>query len=89
MKEELFSFKIVTPKGIAYQEEVEFVKAPGMSGEVGILADHSPAIIELNEGDVVITKNNLKESFTIQEGLLYIMPQTALLLCGNCINNNI
>jgi F-type H+-transporting ATPase subunit epsilon len=89
IKEDQFAFNIVTPKGTMYQEKVEFVKAASLDGEIGILADHSPALIELKDGDILAKNQQNNDSFTITNGFLYIMPEKTLLLCSSCINNNI
>jgi len=49
-----FPFKLVTPAGIAFEAEVEYVTAVGPLGEFGVLADHINFITSLNPGILTI-----------------------------------
>ena len=78
---ERFNLKIINQEGNIYDKPVDFFKAPGVLGEVGILADHSPALIELTEGTIEITRDGEEnKTIDISEGLLYIMPEEVVVL---------
>lgn len=56
-----FIFRILTPKGKVFEQEVYSVLFPGIDGEFAILENHSPLVAGLKEGLVKIHD----ESFNI------------------------
>jgi F-type H+-transporting ATPase subunit epsilon len=78
---EQFNLKIINQEGNIYDKPVDFCKAPGVLGEVGILADHSPALIELTAGTIEITRDGEEiKTIDIAEGLLHVMPEEVVVL---------
>ena len=52
---------IITPNQVALDTEVEEVYLPGVTGEIGILEDHTPLISVVEPGEVRYTDMNDKE----------------------------
>ncbi len=50
MAENTFMLEIVTPESILFQDEVQFLVAPGTEGELGILKNHAPIVASLKIG---------------------------------------
>ena len=44
--------EIVTPQGVFLSQKVTFIKAPGVKGEFGILANHISFYSILNDGTI-------------------------------------
>lgn len=53
-----FVFKLVTPTGIAYEDEIENVSVPTLAGEIMIYEGHAPLISVLASGALEIFKKN-------------------------------
>ena len=67
------TFKIVTPNGVKYDKETQFIQLPGKGQEMGIELDHSPTIAELNPGKVMVEiDEETQEIFFIPNGFCYI-----------------
>jgi len=49
-----FRVDIVSPDGLAWSGEAEFVVARTLDGEIGILADHEPVMAALVQGMVSV-----------------------------------
>lgn len=50
MADNTFMLEIVTPEEILYKEEVQFMVAPAVEGELGILKNHAPLVAALKIG---------------------------------------
>jgi len=58
-----FLLEIITPKKIAFSEEVEMVTAPTSAGIIGVLSHHMPLFTRLVEGELKIGKSNNEELY--------------------------
>ncbi len=45
-----FSFRLVTPAGVAAECEAESVVLPGVAGSLGVMRDHEPWVVLLRPG---------------------------------------
>ncbi len=82
-----FVFKLVTPDGIAYEDEIEKVAVPTLSGEIMIHEGHAPLVSVLSSGPLEITKkegssNHLAVSGGVLEvrhtGQVYVLSDMAI-----------
>ncbi len=53
-----FEFKVVTPEGVAYQDNIEKVSVPTAGGEIEVLQDHGQLVATLGSGELIITKQD-------------------------------
>lgn len=67
-----FRLKIVTPKGIYREVEVEMLNLRTTSGQIGILADHMPLASGLATGDMNYIIDSQKTYFAISGGFVYV-----------------
>ena len=51
-------FKIVTPDRILFDEPVDQVTLPTLSGEITVLPHHIPLVTQLSKGDIVAVVGN-------------------------------
>jgi F-type H+-transporting ATPase subunit epsilon len=54
MSEELFSLRVISPLGTAFEGQVKQATLPTPNGEITILAHHMPVVAVLSEGEVRI-----------------------------------
>jgi F-type H+-transporting ATPase subunit epsilon len=66
----LLQLRIITPKAVVLEEEIESITAPGADGEVTVLARHVPLFLLLKEGVVTIRKDGDENFFSIGGGYL-------------------
>jgi len=69
---ELFKLKIVTPKGIYYDGDVEILNVRTSNGQLGILANHLPlaSVLEINEMNFVV--DGKRKEYAISGGFIYV-----------------
>jgi len=80
---EVMSIKIVTPEGVVFDTEGEFVNCPGVEGRIGILPEHTPYTAALEKGKVNIHHNGSRDSLNIGAGIVNITPDSVLIMVGN------
>jgi F-type H+-transporting ATPase subunit epsilon len=66
----MLHLRVITPKKVVIDEEVNSVTAPGTDGEMTILPRHSNIFSQLKEGIVTIRRKNGEDSIAIGGGYL-------------------
>tara|TARA_B100001250_G_C19692042_1_gene740753 strand:+ start:505 stop:900 length:396 start_codon:yes stop_codon:yes gene_type:complete len=63
-----FHLDIITPVSMHTFENVEYLRAPGLDGLLGIKSNHANAIIAIDIGEIKITINNKTLYFSTSGG---------------------
>ncbi len=71
---------IVTVEGRRFKGDADFVLAPGIAGELGVLPRHIPLLTELKPGTVKVRNGNDEEFFFVSGGFLEIRPDQVTVL---------
>ena len=58
------NFKIVTPSGVAYQDDIKQVSLPTADGEITVLANHVPLVTLLRPGEMTVVKEEPHDGTT-------------------------
>lgn len=61
---------IVTPNGLLYDGETEYIVVDGNDGQLGILFDHVPVVVPVREGFVKRVQNNQEYFYYVSGGIL-------------------
>ena len=64
--------EILTPEGVAFSDNVEFVLLPAELGEMGVYPMHVPLMTRVDPGELVVTKGLEKFHLAIGEGFAEI-----------------
>ncbi|MFQ6616448.1 MAG: ATP synthase F1 subunit epsilon [Fidelibacterota bacterium] len=75
-----FHLDIVTPTRELDLGEVTYLRAPGLDGLFGILADHTNALFAVDVGEVKVERNSEKTYFATSGGYLEVTGSQAQLL---------
>ena len=80
-KIQTFPIEILTPKGIEMTADCVFAKVPSINGEMGILPAHSPSIVQLDMGELVIEQAEKKFAYYyIVRGYLQVTKEKVVIL---------
>lgn len=81
MAENTFILEVVTPERILFKDEVQFVVAPAVEGELGILRNHAPMVAALKIG-VLRYKDadGQTKRMAISGGFIEVIDNTARVL---------
>ena len=75
-----FSVEIVTPINVISEENVRYLRCPGLDGSFGILKNHREGIIALGIGEVKIENDNSIEWYATSGGFAEITSDKIELL---------
>ena len=75
-----YHLSIITPQGKFFEDDVEFLSAPGKEGVFNVLAKHTPMISLLKEGTLRIKTNGIEQSFPATQGILEVNAQNQVLV---------
>lgn len=70
MADELFSFRVLSPLGTAFDGKVKEATLPTPDGEITILAHHMPIVAVLSEGEVRIPTETGEVVIAVAGGFL-------------------
>lgn len=76
----MFDFKILSPEGQVFEDEVEEVTLPTPNGEISVLTNHVPLFSKLSEGTVTIVKGGKNTIIAILGGFLEIKDKSVTVL---------
>ena len=67
-----FKLKIVTPKGVYTETDIEMLNLRTTAGQIGILADHIPLASGIEISEMNYIENGVKKEFAISGGFVYV-----------------
>ena len=75
---------LVTPEKLVLRREVDQACIPGILGEFGILAEHTPFVSILGVGTLTLFEGNKKEKFVINGGFAEVSRDRIIILTETC-----
>ena len=85
---ETFSVEIVTPIKIINQENVKYVRCPGIDGSFGIMKKHRQGVIALDVGEIKIDANGDTDWYSTSGGFVEIGSDKIELLLESVEKSN-
>ena len=84
-----YQLKIITPKGIEYEQEVVHARLPDERGFVGVLANHAPLLTSSPGGRLdVRLKDGDEKTFYIGPGFFEVVKNQAIFLVESLQQKN-
>lgn len=72
--------ELVTAEGRVLSEEADFVLAPGIEGDLGVLPHHIPLLTPLRNGVVTVRNDEAEHLLVVAGGFLEILPDKVTIL---------
>ena len=73
--------EIITPDKNVFKGEAKFVSVPGIDGSLGILNNHAPLITTLQEGEILLRKeDNSEENIKVKGGVVEVLNNHVIIL---------
>ncbi len=72
--------KVVTPRRLLAEADVEAVFLPTLEGEIGVLPGHRPLFVGIGRGKLSYRAAGEEESFTIQGGYAQVQPERVVVM---------
>ena len=76
--------ELITAERQVYADDVEMVVAPGMEGQLGILAHHAPLMTALQPGEILIRKDGEDSYLAVTGGFMEVIGNTVTILADAC-----
>ena len=77
-----FNARIITPEGVAFDEPVTALTAPGAGGRFGVLAGHAAMLAAVCCGFLGVTQNEVTRFFAIDGGVLDVRKDGVHVMVG-------
>ena len=74
---------IVTVEGRRFEGDADFVLAPGLEGELGVLPKHIPLLTPLAPGSVKVRNEGEEQLFFVSGGFLEVLPDRVTVLADS------
>jgi F-type H+-transporting ATPase subunit epsilon len=78
-----FSCAIVTPEGLAFQGEVNFVALPAHDGEIGILRSRAPLLCKLGIGILRLAVGSERRAWLVDGGFAQMVDDDLTVLTAH------
>ena len=78
-----FQVEFVTAEGRILSQEADFVVAPGIDGELGVLPRHIPLLTPLATGEVMVRNDGHEERIYVSGGFLEVLPERVVILADD------
>lgn len=72
--------KVVTPRRLLVEDEVDAVSLPSLEGEIGILPGHRPLFVGIGRGKLSYRSGRDEESFAIRGGYAEVQPEKVVVM---------
>ena len=72
--------ELVTAEGRVLSQEADFVVAPGIEGDLGVLPRHIPLLTPLRTGEIMVRNEGHEEFFFVAGGFLEVLPDKVVIL---------
>lgn len=72
--------ELVTAEERKVSGEADFVLAPGVDGELGVLPGHIPLMTPLRPGEVLVRNDGREEFLAVSGGFLQVLPGKVVIL---------
>jgi len=70
--------KVITPRLLLVEAEVDEVSIPSLEGAIGILPGHRPLMVALGKGDIAFRQGKSEERFAVEGGTAEVLPDKVL-----------
>ena len=82
-----FTFELVSPERVLMSESVEHVVLPGSEGELGVLADHAPAVVALKPGFIrVLSGSTVARRIYVRGGFAEVNAEAVTVLAEHALD---
>jgi F-type H+-transporting ATPase subunit epsilon len=72
--------KVVTPRRLLVEADVDAVSLPSLEGEVGVLPGHRPLFVGIGRGNLTYRAGSEEETFAVQGGYAQVQPEKVVVM---------
>jgi F-type H+-transporting ATPase subunit epsilon len=72
--------RVVTPRRLLFEDDVDAVSLPSLEGEVGVLPGHRPLFVGIGRGKLTYSAAGDEGSFAIHGGYAEVQPEKVVVM---------
>ena len=72
--------EVITPGGVAFRDDVDYVEAPGILGYIGVLPGHAPLLYQIRSGRLQYRQGEEDHFLAVHWGFLEVLDDTVTVL---------
>ncbi len=72
--------EVITPGGVVFRDDVDYVEAPGIFGYIGILPGHAPLLYQIRSGGLQYRQGEETHFLAVDWGFLEVLDDTVTVL---------
>jgi F-type H+-transporting ATPase subunit epsilon len=72
--------KVVTPRRLLVETDVEAVFLPTLEGQIGVLPGHRPLFVGIGKGRLIYRESGGEDSFAVQGGYAQVQPEKVVVM---------
>lgn len=72
--------KVITPRRLLVETDVEAVFLPTLEGQIGVLPGHRPLFVAIGKGRLVFRESGGEDSFAIRGGYAQVQPEKVVVM---------
>jgi F-type H+-transporting ATPase subunit epsilon len=72
--------KVVTPRRLLVETDVEAVFLPTLEGQIGVFPGHRPLFVGIGKGRLVYRENGAEEGVFIEGGYAQVQPEKVIVM---------
>ncbi len=72
--------KVVTPRRLLVETEVEAVFLPSLEGQIGVLPGHRPLFVGIGKGKLIFRESGGEESVAVRGGYAQVQPEKVVVM---------
>lgn len=72
--------EVITPGGVVFRDDVDYVEAPGVFGYIGVLPGHAPLLYQIQSGQLQYRKGDEEHFLAVHWGFLEVLDDTVTVL---------
>ena len=79
----ILNLEIITAEGVAHQDKVDALIAPGIAGQLTILPNHAPLMTMIEPGELTLRKGTEETYIAVTGGYLEVLDNKVLVLADS------
>ena len=72
--------KVVTPRRLLAEADVEAVFLPTLEGQIGVLPGHRPLFVGMGRGKIIYRERGSEDSVSIRGGYAQVQPEKVVVM---------
>ncbi len=72
--------EVITPGGVVFRDDVDYVEAPAIFGYIGILPGHAPLLYQIRSGRLQYRQGETDHFLAVHWGFLEVLDDTVTVL---------